>query len=252
MGRDFEITEELPVDASPEQIWDAIATGPGIDSWFMGRNEVVPGPGGTVSTAFGGYAPTLPITAWEPGHRLAYGDEPAPDGRFVAYEFLIEGRAGGSAVVRTVTSGFLPGDDWAEEFEAMGLGLALFHRTLAEYLTWFLGRTAVPVTVFGPPVADWPQAWRLLHGALGLPGTPRPGDEASFTVGGVARGGTVYHVSAHALAVRTPDALYRFVRGFTGAMVAMHHQFTTTDESTAWQSWWDTLDWAGKPTRSTP
>ncbi|GAA1367756.1 SRPBCC family protein [Catellatospora chokoriensis] len=241
MGRDFEITEELPVDTTPEQVWDAIATGPGIDSWFMGRNEVTPGRGGAVRTAFGGYAPTLPITAWEPGHRLAYGEAPGPDGRFVAYEFLIEGRAGGSAVVRTVTSGFLPGDDWADEFEAMGLGLALFHRTLAEYLTWFRGRTAVPATVFGPPVGDWPHAWRLLHGALGLPGVPKPGDRAAFTVDGVARTGEVFHVSAQTLALRTPDALYRFVRGFTGSMVAMHHLFTPTDESAAWQSLLDTL-----------
>lgn len=243
MGRDFEISEELPLDATPEQIWDAIATGPGVDSWFMGRNEVVPGPGGAVSTAFGGYTPTLPITAWEPGRRLAYGAPPAEDGRFVAYEFLIEGRAGGSTVLRTVTSGFLPGDDWADEFEAMGLGLALFNRTLAEYLTWFPGRTASPVTVFGPPVADWPRAWAALHGALGLTDPPRPGDAVRLTLDGSTVDGTVYHVNAHNLGVRTPGALYRFVRGFQGSMVAMHHVFrsTNTDESAAWQSWLDAL-----------
>ena len=34
------------VHATPEEVWQAIATGPGIDSWFMGRNEVEPGEGG--------------------------------------------------------------------------------------------------------------------------------------------------------------------------------------------------------------
>jgi hypothetical protein len=29
-------------------VWEAIATGPGLDSWFMGRNEVEPREGGTV------------------------------------------------------------------------------------------------------------------------------------------------------------------------------------------------------------
>ena len=58
------------------------------------------------------------MTAWDPARRFAYRSGEAPDGRFIAYEFLIEGRAGGSTVLRTVTSGFLPGDDWAEEFEA--------------------------------------------------------------------------------------------------------------------------------------
>ncbi|MGW4128831.1 SRPBCC family protein, partial [Amycolatopsis japonica] len=113
MGHEFEITDRLEVDATPEQVWDAIATGPGITSWFMGRNEVDGGVGGTVKTAFGGYEPTSAITSWDPLERLVYGTEPAPDGRFVAYEFLIEGRSGGSTVLRTVTSGFLPGDDWA-------------------------------------------------------------------------------------------------------------------------------------------
>lgn len=241
MGRDFEVRHELPVGASPEEVWAAIATGPGIDSWFMGRNEVAPGPQGAVSTVFGGYAPTLPITAWEPGRRLAYGEPPDADGRFVAYEFLIEGRAGGSAVLRTVTSGFLPGDDWADEFEAMGLGLALFFGTLGEYLTWFRGRTARPVTEFGPPVADWPRAWAALHGALGLAHGPRPGDPVTLTVAGEPQAGTVFHVSAHALGVRTPGALLRFVRGFQGSMVAMHHLFTPvdTDPDAAWRSWLD-------------
>ena len=122
MGRQFEQHREAEVPASPQEVWAAIATGPGIDSWFMGRNEVEAGDGGAVRTAFGEYAPELPITGWDPARRLAYGSGRAPDGRFIAYEFLIEGRAGGSTVLRVVTSGFLPGDDWAEEFEAMTLG----------------------------------------------------------------------------------------------------------------------------------
>ena len=53
----------------------------------------------------------------EPGHRFAYGEDPEPDGRFIAFDFMIEGRAGGGTSLRMVTSGFLPGDDWADEFE---------------------------------------------------------------------------------------------------------------------------------------
>ena len=111
---------EAEVPASPEEVWAAIATGPGIDSWFMGRSEVEPGAGRrrphrrSASTR-----PSSPSPRWDPARRLAYGSGEAPDGRFIAYEFLIEGRAGGSTVLRAVTSGFLPGDDWAEEFEAM-------------------------------------------------------------------------------------------------------------------------------------
>ena len=116
MGKRFEQRRDAEVPASPEEVWAAIATGPGIDSWFMGHSEVEPGgdtDGGTVRTVFGEYAPELDVTAWDPPWRFGYRSGEAPDGRFIAYEFLIEGRGGGSTVVRAVTSGFIPGDDWA-------------------------------------------------------------------------------------------------------------------------------------------
>src|SRR6266487_2776427 len=172
--------------ATPEQVWEAIATGPGIDSWFLGRNQVEPGEGGTVRTAFGDYAPESTVTAWEPPRRFAYRSGRAEDGRFIAYEFLVEGRGGGSTVLRMVTSGFVPGDDWEDEFEAMTKGGEMFFRTLVEYLTRFPGRTATPITVFGPPAsADWEHARAVLSDALGLTGTWAEGDRVRFTPDGL-------------------------------------------------------------------
>ncbi len=242
MGQPFEERQQAEVPASPEDAWAAIATGPGIDSWFMGRNEVQAGEGGVVRTVFGEYAPELPISGWEPGRRLAYGSGRAPDGRSIAYEFLIEGRAGGSTVLRTVTSGFLPGDDWAEEFEAMRLGGELYFRTLVEYLTYFAGRFAVPVTAFGPPGTTWARDRALLCRALGLAGPPAPGDLVTVTgEDGQAAGGLVYAVNAHAIGVRTADALYRFMRGFGRPVIAAHHLFGADAEPDAarqaWEAW---------------
>jgi uncharacterized protein YndB with AHSA1/START domain len=239
MGRQFESRTEIPVDATPEQVWQAIATGPGIDSWFMGRTEVEPGGGGAVRTVFGDYTPASAVTAWDPPGRLAYGGDPAPDGRFLAYEFLVEGRAGGSTVLRAVTSGFLPGDDWAAEYDAMTKGFSLFFGTLAEYLGHFAGRTATPITAFGPPVPDWARAWSALGGALGLAGAPAAGDRVRLTPAGRAPAdGVVYFVNPDAVGVRTGDAMYRFIKGFQGGMVAGHHLFSTgVDERQAEQAW---------------
>jgi len=237
MGHEFEANDTAEVDATPEQVWEAIATGPGIDSWYMGRNEVSGGTGGAVRGAFGGYEPTYDITAWDPLERLVYGSEAGPDGRRIGYEFLIEGRDGGSAVIRCVTSGFLPGDDWEEEFEAMTTGGALFFRTLVEYLDHFAGRTAVPVTAFGPPVPSWPGAWKALGVALGLPGRPAVADRV--LVSGVE--GVVYWVNDQTVGIRTADAMYRFLRGFHGPMMASHHVFTPgadpATEEKAWSDW---------------
>jgi hypothetical protein len=239
MGHEFEQTDEANVDAGVDEVWQAIATGPGIDSWYMGRTEVAEG---TVRTAFAGFSPTSPVTASEPGKRFAYSMQPAPDGRFVAFDFLIEGRAGGSTSLRLVTSGFLPGDDWAEEFDAMSKGGALFFRTLVEYLNHFAGRTATPVTAFGPPVDRWDRAWVRLGAALGVDRPVREGDRVRFqpepdrTVDAV-----VYFANEHTVGVRGADAIYRFVKGFRGPMIAMHHLFTPGVDAAraeaAWQTW---------------
>ena len=86
MGKRFEQSRDAEVPASPVEVWAAIATGPGIDSWFMGHSEVEPGGGGTVRTVFGEYAPELDVTAWDPPWRFGYRIGEAPDGRFIAYE----------------------------------------------------------------------------------------------------------------------------------------------------------------------
>ncbi|MFJ9786750.1 SRPBCC domain-containing protein [Amycolatopsis sp. NPDC101161] len=237
MGHEFEATDVAEVDATPEQVWEAIATGPGVDSWFMGRNEVEGGTGGVVRGAFGGYQPEYRIREWDPLEKLVYGSDPAPDGRKIAYEFLIEGREGGSAVIRCVTSGFLPGDDWEDEFEAMTAGNALFFRTLVEYVTHFAGRTAVPVTAFGPPVGDWPAAWARLGSALGLSSRPAIGDRVSL-------GGVVYAANDQTVGIRTADAMLRFMKGFHGPMVASHHLFAPGSDAEAEEKSW--TDWLNR------
>jgi len=247
MGHQFAQHHEAEVPAGPDEVWAAIATGPGIDSWFMGRNEVT---AGTVRTVFGEYAPELEITQSDPAHRFAYRSGQAPDGRFIAYEFLIEGRAGGSTVLRTVTSGFLPGEDWADEFEAMTLGGELYFRTLVEYLTYFAGRFATPVTAFGPSGPSspsgpsgpsWSRDRSLLCRELGLAEAPQPGDPVRFTGEIGPADGVVYFANAHAIGVRTSDALYRFMRGFGKPVIAAHHLFAADAEPDqarqAWEAW---------------
>ncbi|AQZ61669.1 unnamed protein product [[Actinomadura] parvosata subsp. kistnae] len=234
MGRDFELPMEATVGATPEEVWEAISTGPGIDSWFMGRTEVA---GGVVRTAFGGFdLPPSRVTDAEPGRHLAHSSDKGDDGRFVAYEFMIEGRERGSTLVRMVTSGFLPGDDWHDEFEAMSKGLEMYFATLVEYLGHFAGRAATPVTEFGPPVADWAAAWERLYAAIG--GVPEVGDRVA--VNGVE--GVVYHRNSQTVGLRSGTAMYRFLQGFGGSMIASHLLFEGGEEQGArWRAWLEQL-----------
>jgi uncharacterized protein YndB with AHSA1/START domain len=42
MTHEFKLEHEVELEATPDQVWEAIATGPGVDSWFMGRTEFEP------------------------------------------------------------------------------------------------------------------------------------------------------------------------------------------------------------------
>jgi uncharacterized protein YndB with AHSA1/START domain len=228
MAHPFEVRKEIEVEATPEEVWEAIATGPGLDAWFMGRNEVEPGEGGKVRM-------TLP--AW----RLVTDTGEGEDGRVMVFEYLIEGREGGSTVVRFVHSGFLAGDDWETEYEALRKGDPMYFDKLAEYLTYFRGRTATPVDVYGPQIPDGEEAWAKVRGALGLSRPVSEGDRVRLTPEGMPPlEGVVDHASPETLGLRTSDGLYRFIHGLGGTMVLGHHIYSDVDQETtqrAWASW---------------
>ena len=144
MPHEFELRKEITLEATPEQVWEAIATGPGIDAWFMGRNQVEPREGGGTAMTIGGHTEEGVVTAWEPGRRFAHqGGEPGSAG-FMAFEWLIEGRDDGTCVLRLVQSGIL-GDDWETEYDALSKGWDMYLHQLVQYLAFFRGRTATPV-----------------------------------------------------------------------------------------------------------
>jgi len=252
MSREFEVRKEITLDATPEQVWEAIATGPGIDSWFMGRNEIDPREGGTNTFTLAGHAQTSTVTAWEPLKRFAFRGETKDDGTSMAFEYLIEGRDSGSTVLRLVQSGFL-GDDWETEYDALSKGWEIYLHSLREYLTHFPGRTATPVGVFGPPQAGEQEVWDGFKRGLGLTGTVSVGDRAGFTLAGAAPVEGVVDVVSEPLVigVRTADGLYRFM-GRGGAVVLGHHVFDAArpDElDDAWRAWLDDL-FAGREERT--
>jgi uncharacterized protein YndB with AHSA1/START domain len=238
MGKEWEQREEAAVNATVDQVWDAIATGPGIDAWFMGRTQVVDGT--SVTTDVGGFAMTSNVTAWEPPHRLAYRGD-GPGDRFIVYEYLVEGRDDGSTVVRVVASGFLPGDDWEAEFDALRKGGRMYFHTMVAYLKHFAGRTGPVVTVSGPPVADWGESQRSMRAALGLGVDPQVGDAVHVKVPGApAMVGVVDFLNEYSIGVRTDDGLYRFIQGFFGSWVLGHHLFAAVNEAAvneAWRAW---------------
>lgn len=64
------------VAATPEQVWDAIATAEGISAWMV-PTRLDPKVGGEVSFDLGGFQSTGVVTVYTPYERFAY-EEPWP------------------------------------------------------------------------------------------------------------------------------------------------------------------------------
>ena len=65
------ISVEVEVPGTPEEVWDAIATGPGISKWFVPA-QVEPHVGGKMVLNFGpGMDSVSEVTAWDAPHRFS-------------------------------------------------------------------------------------------------------------------------------------------------------------------------------------
>jgi uncharacterized protein YndB with AHSA1/START domain len=239
MTHPFEISFELTLPATPEQVWQAIATGPGFDSWFMGRNEVEPREGGGASMDTGGHRSEATVTAYEPGKRFGLRTATSDDGRFMAFEYLLEARDGGATVLRLVHSGLL-GDDWENEYDALRRGWPFHLNTLVEYLTHFAGRTAVPVFAAAPWNGRSADQVREALGrglSLSLPAVVGSGASAK-PAGAPPLDGEVVWADDEMLAVRSSDALCCFV-SISGVAMLSHHLFgpDTDGAQAGWQQW---------------
>ena len=167
MAHPFEIAKDLEVEASPQQVWEAITTGPGQDSWFMGRSEIEPREGGAARWSIGDFTMESTVTAWDPPTHFVFRMDEAPDGAYHQFDYRIEPRDGVRAGIRYVHSGMLSGD-WEAEYEAMSEGDPAYLHKLVEYLTYFPGRFATGVDAQGPQVADRERVMAAYRRGLGL------------------------------------------------------------------------------------
>ena len=162
---------EVEVPGTPEEVWQAIATGPGVSSWFV-PTEVVERDGKPVAikSNFGpGMESVASVTEWDPPRRFAaesagWGPNMPP----MATEWSVEARAGGVCVVRVVHSLFASTDDWDSQLEGTESGWPGFFRILRLYLTHFRGQRSAAMQLMAPAAGTEAEAWETLTAALGL------------------------------------------------------------------------------------
>jgi uncharacterized protein YndB with AHSA1/START domain len=167
---------DFEVPGSPEQVWHAIATGPGISSWLF-PTKVDERKGGAIEFNIGpGMESSGTVTAWEPPSRFAY-EEPNWSGNAppLGTEFVIEAKSGGKCIVRLVHSLDTDSDEWDEQIEGFETGWPSFFHVLRLYVSHFFGQPCSPLRVMGNVPGPEATAWEELVEDLGLTGV-RVGD----------------------------------------------------------------------------
>jgi uncharacterized protein YndB with AHSA1/START domain len=243
---------EVEVPGTPEEVWQAIATGPGISSWFV-PTAFEPGDGkpAAVSANFGpGMVSRSTITAWEPPRMFAAQGQGWGGSPPMATEWSVEARGGGVCLVRVVHSLFADTDDWDGQLESTESGWPAFFRTLRIYLTHFRGQRSALMQFVAPVPGTATQASETLTTALGLEGAS-VGQHWTAPAGVPAIGGVAEHLAGSPF-----DALVRLDKPGPGvaafgvfgdcgpAMVAVsiyHYgdraEATVARESPSWQAW---------------
>ncbi|MFI1708922.1 SRPBCC domain-containing protein [Streptomyces griseoruber] len=237
MSKEFEIVREFEVDATPEEVWEAITHGTGAYLWPMEAPE--PKVGGTA--AFGST-----VTAYDAPHHLTIRSEDVgiPIQSLNQLKHVIEARDGGRrAWVRYVHSGIFT-DDWDNQYDGASRHTDFYLHTLREYLTHFAPRPVTFAQLNGPESASAPGALTEVERALGLAGDAAPGDRV--TVRGPREFDAVLdYRNPYFVGLRTDDALIRvFGRNHWGAPVGISiHDFAADADAdvneTAWQVWLD-------------
>ncbi|HEY1277391.1 MAG TPA: SRPBCC domain-containing protein [Thermoleophilaceae bacterium] len=244
MPKEFEIRREVELPAAPEDVWEAIATGAGHAAWLfpneIGSGEGTQNPDGSV------------ITAWDPPHRFEVRVE-SDEGTLNALEFIIEGREGGTTVLRYVHSGMMDDEDWDTQYDAADDHTDFYLHTLGQYLEHFNGRRATyigggPGGLQAPDSSNAPGAFDRVKEALGVTGDVGEGDRVRVDLpGGEGLDATVDYLRPNFVGIRTADGLYRFFgRNAFGMPVGMSaHLYSDgvdrDEQARAWQSWLEQL-----------
>jgi uncharacterized protein YndB with AHSA1/START domain len=263
-GRRY-VQAEVEVPGTPEEVWQAIATGPGISSWFV-PSEVEERVGGTVKASFGpGMDSLSTITEWDPPRRFVADsrDDMGPDDPAVATEWIVEDRANNTCVVRVVHRWVASTDALDAQYQGHTHGWVGFFRILRLYLAHFSGQpcTAFQLMSVGPGPKS--KTWTTLADALAITGA-NVGQRVKAPAGAPPLAGLVEHVgpSEHPerlirLEEPAPGIAHLFAMDMGGQVLLSIRIYLYGDQASeaaardepSWQAWMGELTTGQRPTQ---
>lgn len=248
------IQVEIEVPGTPEQVWQAIATGPGLSSWFA-PTEIEERDGKPVALAmnFGpGMESRSVVTAWD-APKMFVSEAPGwfPGSPPIASEWTVEARAGGVCIVRVVQSLFASTDDWDDQLIGSESGFPGAFRILRIYLSHFRGQASAFMQYHAPIGVTPEDAWEKLSAAMAFNGVGL-GQSWTTPAGVPAMSGTVEHINQSPppgalirLEQPAPGIAVLFTMDFGGPVMATISIYLYGDQAKAivarekplWQTW---------------
>ncbi|WP_129790495.1 SRPBCC domain-containing protein [Sphingosinicella sp. CPCC 101087] len=161
----------LIVPGTPEQVWQAIATGPGYAAWFTPAT-IEERVGGAIRFDMGENGESRgEVTAWEPPLRFGYVERDWAEGAPpLATEITVTAKSGGRCLVRMVHSLFASTDEWDDQMEGFEGGWPAFFEVLRLYLSHFAGMEAAVASAMTRFEAPQLEVWKRMTERLGLAG----------------------------------------------------------------------------------
>lgn len=249
------IEKQIELDATPEEVWNAVTTRQGTALWFVPHEFHPPegGVGACVVSDFGsGNTSEATVLEWEDGKRYSA----QADGQTEIVEYIVEGRDGGGAVLRLIHSG-IQGEDWEAEYHSHGWDG--FLRNLQRYYEHFRGRPPANVSVIAFSALDKDGIWERFDRALGIQRPVEVGDTITLAPEGMDPITGEVELSLEAiLGVRSERGWHMFSGdGAWGMINVLHYLYgegiDADAETAAWQRWADGLFPPSEaPTEGTP
>lgn len=179
MTQERTIDMSVEVECTVEQAWAAVATGPGISSWYV-PHTIEEVEGGAASASFGpGMDVAGRITGWDPPRWTRM--EGTEEGPGLTFEWFVEAKTHTTSAVRLLNGGYGTGTEWDGQYDAMVSGWTMFLTNLQLYCKHFAGQAGIASLPMGNWAKSPEDSWA--HGAkvLGFNPAPSVGDAVALT-----------------------------------------------------------------------
>lgn len=167
--RSVRVQTEVP--GTHQEVWEAIATGPGVSSWFVPTKFELGADGQptTLVCHFGeGMDANAVVKEWDPPRRfLAESDDFAPGGPPASTEWTVEPTTDDACLVTVEHSLQSDSDDWDTNLEGTESGWPAFFTILRLRMAHFRDEPHAVLEQVGMAAAP-DTAWADLAAALGL------------------------------------------------------------------------------------